>query len=190
MASEIEELDQDNVLENALDQVLEKGTEAKKHRWEIWVAVSSSVLALLSLVAALLATFASDEATIASSDGTDLAVAAEAARSSHTVLKMKLDLLAAMDKPAGDGDTAELKRSESQARHLLERSKKATAEMDRAFKLHDLFAIAMTVFQLTMLFSGLAVMLGRIELWRVGLAFSTVGVYFFVRGLLGYMAHG
>lgn len=189
MAGEIEEWDQENIQDNALGQVLENRPKGKKNRWETWVALSSSMLAVLSVVAALLATFASDEATTASSDGTDFAVAAEGVKSSHTILKVKIDLLAAMGKPTTDADIGELNRIESQAKALLERSKSSTEKFRRAFEVHDLFAISIALFQLTMLLSGLAVMVGEIALWRFGLVFSAFGLYFFLRGLLAYSGY-
>ena len=187
MAADIEEMVSSSVEDLAVVDVVEKTKRRKKDRWEIWVALSSSLLAVLSAVAALLATFASDEAAIALSNESDYTAYAGALATSRTMLQAKLELLASMGKPATEGDVDELRRIEVEGKALSERSKRYETEGTKAFKAHDLLAVAVTLFQVTMLLSGVAVMVDRAVIWHFGLAFSMIGLFFFVRGLIGYM---
>lgn len=187
MAADIEDMVNDNVEEIAVIDMVEQTKERKKNRWEVWLALSSSLLAVLSAVAALLATFASDEAAIALSNESDYAAYAGGVATSHTMLKLKLELLESMGKSPTEGDIEELQRIKAQAEVLNERSKVYEKEGFKAFKTHDSLAIAVTLFQVTMLLSGMAVMVERAVIWRCGLAFSVIGLVYFVRGLIGYM---
>lgn len=187
MSGNIEEMVSNSVEDIAVVDVVEKTKQRKKNRWEVWVALSSSLLAVLSAVAALLATFASDEAAIALSNESDFAAYAGGLATSRTMLQAKLELLASMGKPPTDADVDELKRIDAESKALSERSKRYETEGAKAFKTHDLLAIAVTLFQVTMLLSGVAVMVDRAVIWHFGLAFSMIGLLFFVRGLIGYM---
>jgi hypothetical protein len=187
MASEVEDLVSDTVEEIAVKEVVEQTNEGKKDRWQRWLALSSTLLAVLSVVAALLANFASDEAAVALSNDTDYSAYAEGADTSRTILKAKLELLAAMGKPATDSDLEELKRLEAQARTFRERSNSSEKQGTDAFRTHDSLAIAVTLFQVTMLLGGVAVMMNQVLIWRFGLAFSVVGLIYFARGVAGYM---
>jgi hypothetical protein len=178
---------QETVEVSVEEAVVEQAKEGKKGRWELLVALSSSILAVISVTAALVAGFSSDEATISLASETDSAVAAEAASSNLTLLRVKLELLSAMGKPITDSHNAELKRMEEHARTMRERAEAFAEEGDKAFKAHDTLAVAVTLFQVTMLLNGISVMVARVSLWRFGLVFSVIGLYFFVRGLGTYL---
>ena len=187
MAADIEDMVNNNIEEIAVIDIAEQTNKRKKNRWEVWVALSSSLLAVLSAVAALLATFASDEAAVALSNDSDYSAYATGVNTSHTMLKAKIELLASMGKPATDSDVEELKAMEAQAKKFRERSASYEKQGTDAFKTHDSLAIAVTLFQVTMLLSGMAVMVDRVVIWRFGLAFSAFGLFYFVRGVIGYM---
>lgn len=187
MAGEVEDLVNDTVDEIAVKEVVEQANEGRKGRWQVWLALSSSLLAVLSVVAALLANFASDEAAVALSNDSDYSSYAEGVDTSRTMLKAKLELLAAMGKPVTDGDLDELTRMEAQARTFRERSASYEKQGTDAFRTHDSLAIAVTLFQVTMLLNGVAVMMNQVLIWRFGLVFSVVGLIYFARGVAGYL---
>jgi hypothetical protein len=187
MAGEVEELVGDTVDEIAVKEVVLHANERKKDRWQVWLALSSSLLAVLSVVAALLANFASDDAALALSNDSDFSGYADAVDTSRTMLRAKIDLLVAMGKPITDSDVEELKRMEAQAATFRERSSSYERQSTDAFRTHDSLAIAVTLFQVTMLLSGVAVMMNRVSIWRFGLAFSALGLVFFARGVAGYL---
>jgi len=192
MASEIEEIVSENIGEIAVDDVIEEQHEKvmsseRKPRWELWIALASSLLAVLSAIAALLATFASDEAAIALSDETDYSAYAEAVTASHTILKAKLDILASLGKTPSKEDIAELNRIHALSQELKTRGRMAKEEGDFKFKIHDRLAIGVTLFQVTMLLGGLSIMVQRVMIWRFGLLFTLLGMFFFIYGLLGYL---
>lgn len=187
MATDIEEMVKNNVEEITVKDVIEQTKEHKKDHWKVRVALSSSLLAVLSVLAGLLATFASDEAAIALSNEADYQAYAEGVDTSQTILKMKLEMLASMGKPATDSDNEEMKRFEANGKLFRERSQAYEDEGFKAFKTHDLLAIALMLFQMTMLLNGVAVMIDRVAVWRFGLVFSVIGLVFLIRGIIGYM---
>jgi len=189
MASEIEEIVNDSIEEIVMEDIVEHKQESrsKKQGWELWVALSASLLAVLSAMTALLASFTSDEAALALSNQSDYVLYAEGVDTSHTVLKTKLDLLASMGKPAAAEDIEELNQMEEQGKAFRERSEVYEEEASYVFKTHDSLAIAVTLFQMTMLLGGVAVMVDRVAIWRFSLVFSAIGLIYLIRGLMGYL---
>lgn len=191
MASEIEEVVSESIGEIAIDDVIEEQHEKAVHakgkpRWELWVALASSLLAVLSAIAALVATFASDEAAIALSDKTDYAGYAEAVAAGHTMLKAKLDILTSLGKTVSEEDVAELNRIHALSKEFRARVGAAEEKSEVKFKIHDRLAIGVTLFQVTMLLGGLSIMVQRVAIWHFGLLFTLLGMFFFIYGLLGY----
>jgi hypothetical protein len=192
MASEIEEIVSEGIEEIAVDDVIDEqhgdgGHAERRPRWELWVALSSSLLAVLSAIAALLATFASDEAAVALSDQTDYAAYAEAVTAGHTILKAKLDILSSLGDTPSKEDIAELDRLHALANEFRERGHTAKDTSEFEFKVHDRLAIGVTLFQVTMLLGGLSIMVQRRAIWHFGLLFTLFGMIFFIYGVFGYI---
>lgn len=187
MGSEIDEIVDESIEDIGIDDVLERNEEppGKKPAWENWVAMSSSLLAVFSAIAALLATFESDKAAIAESSETVYAAYQEGAQSSYQVMQAKLDILAAMGKQPSPEDKEKLERIKAQAEVMKAKAAAYNEEGESRYHTHDHLAIAVTLFQLTILLGGLAVLVQRRFFWLFGLGFSVIGLGFLVSGLTG-----
>ncbi|MEJ2620782.1 MAG: DUF4337 family protein [Candidatus Thiodiazotropha sp.] len=167
MENDLEEIVNDNIDEIGVDAVIERQQEGarKPPRWESWVALSSSLLAVLSAMTALYATFAAYHAILA-----------------------KIDILMAFEKPV---DPADHKAAEAHM-ILIEEYKKqdeASAELGEVeYKTHDQLAIAVALYQVAILLGGLAVVVQRPALWVFGMSFVVVGLWFMGNGLIEYFS--
>jgi hypothetical protein len=174
MANELEEMVSDNIEDIGVDAVIERQREQTHStpRWEGWVALSSSLLAVLSAVAALYATFAADEAAIAESQESVVAAYASGAEASYNVMRAKVDILKALGKPI---DTADETALQAQARHIQNYRLKSR-QFDQTgvyeYKTHD---------QLT-----IAVIVQRPALWVFGISFMAGGALFMGYGLVDF----
>ena len=190
MATDLEDIVSDSIEDIGVDAVIEHQRErepADKTRWESWVALTSSLLAVLSAIAALYATFAADEAAIAESEETVVAAYASGAEASYNVLRAKLDIMAALGKPVDSADEAAMKKYAFQVKTFQEKSRKYDREGGRKYKTHDQLAIAVALFQVAILLGGLAVVVQRPALWVFGMSFVIGGAGFMVRGLTDFL---
>jgi hypothetical protein len=188
MASEIDEIVDESIEDIGLDAVLEseeQPTGETKSAWENWVALSSSLLAVISAIAALLATFESDKAAIAESAETVYAAYQEGTEASYTILQSKLDILSALGKEIDAAERRQLERLEANIAQMKNRAKASSDEGEQSYKTHDRMAIAVTLFQMSILLGGLAVLVKRRLFWVFGLGFSLVGLGFLTHGLFG-----
>ncbi|WP_157315358.1 DUF4337 family protein [Chitinibacter sp. GC72] len=191
MSSEIEDIVADSIEELAVDDLIENREESEGNnrtpRWELFVAFTSSILAVLSALAALMATFASDKATVALSNEGSFSSSAEGLDASRTVLHAKFEILKAMNQSPSEDDLAELQHLDRKRSEMRARIASAGAVSDHQLKAHDRLAIAVTLFQVTMLLGGVAVMVKRRLVWFFGLGFSAVGCVFLLLGMMGYL---
>lgn len=190
MPAEIEEIVSDSIEELAVDDLVEeeRSSRRRKPRWEMWVALSSSLLAVLAAGAALLATFASDRAATAQASQAEYAAVAEGVDASHTMLRAKAEILHALGAGQPPQHDVELRVVQAQQQAVRHRLNEFVARGERANQVHDRLAIALTLFQVHMLLGGLAVMVERAVIWRFGFVFTTLGAGFLVAGVHGYLS--
>lgn len=191
MASNLEDIVYDAIEDIGVDAVIEHQREkqtADKARWESWVALSASLLAVLSAIAALYATFAADEAAIAESKETVIAAYASGAEASYHIMQTKVEILQAWGKPVNETDEAQMNEHELKLRKLLEKSRSDDRKGGHEYKTHDLLMIAVALFQLSTLLGGLAVVVQRPALWMLGMSFTLGGAWFMIRGMAEYLS--
>jgi hypothetical protein len=186
MGNELEEIIDDTIEDIGMEAVTENDQDnSDRPRWETWVALSSSLLAVVSAIAALLATFESDKAAMAESAENFFAVYQRGAVSNYDLLHTKLDILAAVGRP-NDPETLD---QLAQAKEEMESLQAKVEEYDNlgrdSYENHDHLAIAVTLFQLSILLGGLAALLRVKKVWLFGMLFTVIGGGFMLYGLLG-----
>ncbi|MCG8425735.1 MAG: DUF4337 domain-containing protein [Chromatiales bacterium] len=190
MAADFEDIVNNSIEDIGVDAVIEHQQEKEpvdKARWELWVALTSSLLAVLSAIAALYATFAADEAAIAEAQETVVAAYVSGAEATYSVLRTKIDILKALGKPVDAADEAAMEEYALQVKTYREKSLEYDREGGRKYKTHDHLAIAVTLFQVAILLGGLAVVVQRPALWTFGMSFVVGGVWFMAWGLTDFM---
>ncbi len=197
MPGEIDEIVSERIEELATE--LKEVRASQMPKWELWVSLFSSLLAVISAVIALLATFASDESSKMSELTLKDDVYIEGLITSKTIITTKIELLNAIGKSTNTElkndlkkvetslDEAELKRLNSTLEGLKKDSKKAEEESDRYLEAHDMMVIAITFFQLHILLGGLSVMVHRISVWKTGFLFTAIGSFFLARGVIDFL---
>jgi Na+-translocating ferredoxin:NAD+ oxidoreductase RnfD subunit len=188
MANELEEMVSENIEDIGVDAVIERQREQTHStpRWEGWVALSSSLLAVLSAIAALYATFAADEAAIAESEETVVATYASGAEVSYNVMRAKVDILRALGKAIDPADEAAMQAQARQIQNYRQKSQQFDQAGVYEYKTHDQLTIAVALFQVAILLGGLAVIVQRPALWVFGISFMAGGALFMGYGLLDF----
>jgi hypothetical protein len=165
-------------LENTQEHIKEHAQESGE-RWVLGVALSTAILAAIAAIASLLAGQHINEGLISQIRASDNWAYYQAKGIKAGVLEAKMDMLTAQGKAPSAADTA---KATKYARDQDESFSKATAletESKEHIERHEKLASAVTLFQIGIAISAIAVLTKRRLFWFVGLAFGGVGFVFF-----------
>ena len=150
--------------------------------WFMGVALSSAFLAALAAVAALLAGHYSNEAMLEQLHASDTWSYYQAKGIKSAVLSSKLELLEQMKlKPRAEDQekVVEYKKEQSE---LMEKGKELEVESKVHLQKHVIFARSVTMFQVAIAISAIAVLTRKRRFWYFGLCFGVFGLGFFIQG--------
>lgn len=178
----------DGMVETSLEEIDEIGKEiagegkSTRKRWETWVAIFVSILAVLGTFAALLAAFSADDVL---NDRIHEIIGwsqYQTDRLEYEVLTTRHTILNALDKPV---DTQEMGKREEYLANLEKYQasiEKMELEAAGLVYAHHVLAIAITIFQAAIAMSSVAVVIRRKAVWLVGLSLAGVGIIFAIWG--------
>lgn len=164
---------------------LHESMEEKAHEgsFNLRVALSSALIAVLAAVCALFAGGFANEAMLAQLKSSDQWSYYEAKSIKASVLQGKMDLLKSLGRRAPPKDVAKA----SEYKKDMETTKaKATAlaeESETLMAKHELLAKGVTLFQVAIALSAIAALTRRRFLWLTGLLLSCGGTVFLALGL-------
>jgi hypothetical protein len=150
--------------------------------WISWVALSTAILAVLAAIAGLLAGMYANEAMMSQIQASNQWAYFQAKSIKASLLEAKTTL----------AETATEKDKEKAAQYQEEQAEiKAEAEHKEGeaksnFHKHEIFARAVTMFQIAIAIAAISALTRRRRFWFVSLAFGAGGLVFLV---LGWLAH-
>lgn len=180
-------------IEVPLEQSQEHINHHAEHReegkkWVLGVALSSAIFAALAAVASLQAGHHINEAMICQLQASDKWAYYQAKGIKANVLASRQELLAALGKiPAAMESTGEDKSVERYKKEQEEIQTEATQlEKERTHHLehHVKLATSVTMFQICIAVSAIAVLTGRRAFWWVSLVFGAIGIAYLAVGIL------
>jgi hypothetical protein len=171
-------------LEHLHEELHHHATHGDAPRWIMGVALSSALIAGFAAVSALLAGHHANEAMLEQISAANRWSYYQAKSIKKNVVEAKIETLSALGKEV---DPAELKRIPRYDQEL-EEIKKAAEEKEHAshahLHKHEIYARAVTMFQVAIAVAAIAVLTKLRSFWFVGLAFSLVGVVFSIQAYL------
>lgn len=162
-------------LHETIEERVEEAIHKEEKKGSMYIAISTALMAVLAALASLLAGHHSDEALIEQIKASDQWALYQAKGIKAEIMSLvpasaKTDSAVAHYK----GDQVESQKS---AREAEDASHKHLAS-------HAVLARAVTMFQISIAISAIAILTRRKPLWWVSIAVSGVGLVFFVMGLL------
>ena len=154
------------------------GEKAKEHEtsWSMYVAISTAMVAVLAALAGLLAGHHSNEALIDQIKASD-----QWAYYQAKGIKAEIKALAVNGAVADKDAVEKYKKEQEEIKEKAgEHEKASEAHLSR----HVLLARSVTLFQVAIAVSAIAILTRRKVLWFAGLLFSAVGIVFFILGIL------
>jgi len=163
-------------LHEAIHEKVEKHHEEKESGWNMYVAISTALIAVLAAVAALMAGHHSNEALIQQIRSSDQWSYYQAKG-----IKAEIKILQIQ---AGKADSAELVRYRKEQEEIKEKAARYEELSEQHLSKHVLLARAVTLFQISIAGSAIAILTRKKYLWYGTLLLSLIGAGIFAAGLL------
>jgi hypothetical protein len=174
-------------IEVPLEKVQEDTQHHAAHGAERWLsagAVLSAVLAVFAALCALMAGHHANEAMIDQLRASDHWSHYQAKSIKATVLETRHEILRALKQPTPEEGKAKVEQYRADQEELLEQAKEREAESSRHLRIHGVLATAVTLFQVAIAITAIAVLVRRRALLGLSVVFGLVGLIFLVRGLI------
>jgi hypothetical protein len=148
------------------------------------VALTSAILAVLAAISALLAGHHSNEAMIEQIKASDHWSYYQAKGIKAAILSSKADLLVELGKPKDEKIEAKLESYKKDQEEISEKAKERESESAHHLAVHQVFARAVTLFQVAITIAAIAILTHRKRFWYVSLGFGALGAFSLIHGLL------
>ena len=142
------------------------------------------MIAVIAAIAALMAGHHSNEALISQIQSSDHWSHYQAKSIKATIIATKNDLLTEMGKSPKAEDLNKSAEYKKEQEEISEKAKEKLEESEHHLRQHVTLAKAVTLFQISIAISAIAVLTRRKPFWYVSLGFAGIGVFFFIQGWL------
>jgi hypothetical protein len=171
---------QDEISENASEKLKEE-----RERWTLYVALSTAIMAVLAACAGLLSGDHANEALIAQIKSSDQwnfyqakSIKSEIAASTTKIMKV----LPAI--PGVVNDSIVLAKYEKDKEAIKKIAEEDEADSAAHLKRHETLSKAVTIFQIAIAISAIAILTRRKILWYCALVLTAAGSVFLILGVL------
>lgn len=164
-------------VESAQETLMEKAEEARE-KWIGRAALTSALLAVCAAISALLAGHHSNEAMIEQIQASDTWGYYQAKSIKSSVLVGRMEVLKALGKESTPDDEAKLEKYKKEQEELTEKAKEKETSSGKHLGVHQIFARAVTMFQVAIAIAAVSVLTRRRRFWLVSLLFGAAGLLF------------
>jgi hypothetical protein len=151
-------------------------------RWISWVALSTAILAVLAAIAGLLSGKHANEAMMSQIEVSNQWNHYQAKSIKASVLDAKMTLTA----EASEKDKEKAARYEEEQKEIKAEAEHTQEEAKTYFHKHEIFARAVTMFQIAIAIAAISALTRKRTFWFVSLGFGLVGVVFLVQAWMGH----
>ncbi len=152
--------------------------------WIPVVALSAAVLAVLAAISALFAGHHANEAMLEQIQASDNYAYFQAKSIKAAVLKDQIELLTALGKSVSDAGPAKLETYKHEQDEIREKADEEVRASHEHLARHNILARAVTLFQIAIALSAIAVLTKRKKAWYLSIGLGAAGAFFLVQALL------
>jgi hypothetical protein len=160
--------------EHLHEEIQEKAEEAKE-KSSLYIAISTALMAVIAAIAGMMAGHHSNEALIDQIKASDQ-------WAFYQAKSIKAEIRAL--KPEAADPTKSVEKTKAEEETIRATAEEAEASSKAHLEHHVLLARSVTLFQIAIAISAIAILTRKRFLWLIGMAIALVGVCFFVSGLL------
>lgn len=155
---------------------IEERSEEGGANWLSGVALSTAIFAAIAAVASLLAGQHINEAMINQIKASDQWGYYQAKGIKAGVLSAKIELLKAAGLPATPGDQQKVEKYAGDQEEISDQANEKEKESAEHLERHEKLAFAVTLFQIAIAISAIAVLTKKPHFWYLGLLFGAAGI--------------
>src|SRR5262252_2505870 len=166
-----------------LEHLHEKVRETAEHSgtfWISWVALSTAILAVLAAIAGLLSGEHANEAMMNQIESSDKWNYYQAKGIKASVLDAKMSLSGAPN----ESDKSKRDRYEKEQEQIKSEAERKEAAAKSNFHQHEVFARAVTMFQIAIAIAAISALTRKRKFWFVSLLFGAAGCVFVVLAVI------
>lgn len=167
-----------------LQEEIHHHAEHARDRWIARVALSSAILAALAAVSALLSGHHANDAMLEQLRASDHWSYYQAKGIKTSVLSTRIALLESMGKHAPAEDLEKQKKYEEEQKEISDDAKKEETVSREHFGSHEVYARAVTFFQIAIAIGAISVLTRKRRYFLVSLGAGLIGVGFLIQGFL------
>ena len=167
-----------------LEHLHEQAHETAKHSGQAWisgVALSTAILAVLAAIASLLSGEYANEAMMNQIEAADHWSYYQAKSIKYAVVDVKMALSGAPE----EQDQSKRARYEKEQEEIKSEAEGKQAVAKSYFHKHEVFARAVTMFQIGIAIAAISALTKKRSFWGVSLVFGAVGCTFLVLATMG-----
>lgn len=161
-----------------LHEHVHHSVEHSGEAWISWVALSTAILAVLAALAALLSGKNANEAMMSQIEAADQWAYYQAKSIKASVLDAKMSLASAPN----ESDREKADRYEKEQESIKSKAEHNEAEAKANFHRHEVFAGAVTMFQIAIAIGAVSALTRKKTFWVVSLLFGAAGCVFLILG--------
>ncbi|MBS1599696.1 MAG: DUF4337 domain-containing protein [Bacteroidetes bacterium] len=173
-------------LQEKIHEEAEEKLREEKDKWTLYVALSTAFMAVLAAIAGLLSGHHVNEALIEQIKSSDQwnyyqskSIKSEIASSTAIILQNL------PGKASADGNKEAMERYEKEKEAIKTKAEDYEKNSEKHLGIHVTLSKAVTIFQIAIAVSAIAILTKRKPLWYGGLVLTIVGIAFLALGLVG-----
>ncbi len=161
-------------LHETIEERVEEAVEAKERKGGMAIAISTALMAVFAAMASLLAGHHADEAVIEQIKASDK-------WAFYQAKGIKDEILSLSSNPDKEARSARYKSEQAEIQAQAKESEEAShVHLEH----HAVLARAVTMFQIAIAISAIAILTKKRLLWFISLGISCIGIFFFITGIV------
>ncbi len=156
----------------------------KKERWTLSVALTTSIVAVLAAIAGLFGNHHANEALLEQMNASDKWNFYQAKGIKLSIENNSAVILSAINKDAPPANKEKIEKYEKEKEEIMKEAKEAEAGSKEHLQRHVIISKAVTIFQVAIALSGIAILTRRKPIWYVSMLMAVLGIFFLVQGLI------
>lgn len=170
-------------LENAQEEIMHHA-HGHHDRWVMGVALTAAILAVCAAITSLMAEHHANEAMIEQIGSSDQWSYYQAKSIKGKLAALRIDVLQALGKPVETQDAGAVAKYEKDQEAIQEAAKEKEHAAQQHMRHHTWLSMSVTMFQVAIAVSAIAVLTRRKSFWYGSLGFGATGLGFLLWSFL------
>ncbi len=167
----------------AIEETIRHTAQHSKDKWFSQVALSSALFAVFAAVTALISNHHANEAMIDQIRASDQWGYFQAKGIKSGLLSTKMEILSSLGKSVSKQDQDKLLSYKKEQTEISEEAQKFEEHSTKHLKHHVVLSRGVTLFQVAIAVSAIALLTHRRRFWIASLGFAAIGLGFLIQGL-------